>query len=92
MPQLSRVSTVNNDVRIRKLGDANISITPVPTGYATPLINIKSTSGVLTLPGGTYNLTPNTTFTANVLIWGAGGGSSTGNGGAGGFSTAYMRF
>lgn len=92
MPQLSRVSTFNNDVRIKKVSSALINISPAIVAGNT-FVNFQAVGGVLTVnSNGAYNLTPTNTFSANVMVWGAGGGSSTGNGGAGGFSTGLMTF
>jgi hypothetical protein len=92
MPQLSRVSTFNNDVRIKKVSSALINISPAIVAGNT-FVNFQAIGGVLTVnSNGAYNLTPTNTFSANVMVWGAGGGSSTGNGGSGGFSTGLMTF
>jgi hypothetical protein len=50
--------------------------------------------GVLTITttGTAYNVTPNVSFTANVQIWGAGGGSNPSIGGGGGFTTGIVKF
>ena len=91
MPQLSRVSTINNDLRIKKVSSAVINISPAVTG--TNIVDLQTLGGILSISGnGAYNLTPNTTFAANVMVWGAGGGFSTGNGGAGGFSSGSFVF
>lgn len=92
MPQLSRVSTVNNDLRVRKNSSVTITISPAVGGLTTYDLN-RISGGVLTLSSfGAWNLTPNTTFSANVLIWGGGGSSSPANGGSGGFSTGVITF
>ena len=92
MPQLSRVSTFNNDVRIKKVSSTVINISPAIIDGNT-IVNFKAIGGVLSVnANGAYNLTPTNTFSANVMVWGAGGGSSTGNGGAGGFSSGLMTF
>lgn len=56
-------------------------------------------SGPLTLPSGTYTITPTGRFTANVAMWGGGGGgkdsqydSSSNYGGNGGSSFATITF
>ncbi len=91
MPQLSRVSTINNDLRIKKVSSAIINISPAVTG--SNIVDLQTLGGILSISGnGAYNLTPNTTFAANVMVWGAGGGFSTGNGGAGGFSSGSFVF
>lgn len=92
MPQLSRVSTVNNDLRVRKNSSVTITISPAIDGRTTYDLT-RISAGVLTLSSfGAWNLTPNTTFSANVLIWGGGGSAQPANGGAGGFSTGIMTF
>jgi hypothetical protein len=92
MPQLSRVTTINNDLRVKKVSSALINISPAVVAGNT-FVNFQAVGGVLTISSnGAYNLTPTNTFSANVMVWGAGGGSSTGNGGAGGFSTGLMTF
>lgn len=92
MPQLSRVSTINNDLRVKKVSSALINISPAIVAGNT-FVNFQAIGGVLTVnSNGAYNLTPTNTFSANVMVWGAGGGSSTGNGGSGGFSTGLMTF
>lgn len=92
MPQLSRTSTINNDLRIKKVSSAVINISPAVIAGNT-IVDLQSLGGVLSInANGAYNLTPNTTFAANVMVWGAGGGFSTGNGGSGGFSTGSFTF
>ena len=91
MPQLSRFSVVSNDFKIKKPTSVPIQISPAVGGNTT--LDIRSLNGILSLySNGSYNLTPNITFSANVMVWGAGGGFSTGNGGAGGFSSGLMVF
>lgn len=92
MPQLSRVSTVNNDLRVKKNSSVTITISPAVEGRTTYDLT-RISGGVLTLSSfGAWNLTPNTTFSANVLIWGGGGSAQPANGGAGGFSTGVITF
>jgi hypothetical protein len=70
-----------------------------PSIQISPLVSGKSTwifasDGALTLgTSNTYTIIPNTTFTANVKMWGAGGGQGTqdsSKAGAGGFSSGIM--
>ena len=92
MPQLSRVSTINSDLKQTKRSVSNVTVSPAIDGQTQFNIS-RNYSGVLTLSSfGAWNITPNNTFTANVLIWGGGGSSAPANGGAGGFSTATMVF
>lgn len=92
MPQLSRVSTINTDIRKKKNNSVTITVSPAIDGRTTFDLS-RIYSGTLTLSSfGAWNLTPNTTFSANVLIWGGGGSAQPANGGAGGFSTATMVF
>jgi hypothetical protein len=92
MPQLNRVAVFNNDFKIKKPTSVFVNISPAIVGSNT-IIDLRDLNGVLTLNTfGSYNLTPISTFSANVLVWGAGGAHSTGNGGAGGFSTGGITF
>jgi len=94
MPQLSRISNIVNDSRYRKPPNVGLTVSPaLPSGCT--LINFTDSSfrGVIRFTSnGAYNVTPNTTFTANVLLWGGGGGASTSNGGGGGFSWGIITF
>lgn len=93
MPQLNRVSVINSDLRVRKSPAPIINISPAIVGGNT-IVNLRTYNGVLTLSAnGSWNLTPITTFSANVMAWGAGGlNNGAANGGAGGFSTGIMTF
>jgi len=56
------------------------------TNFNTPLINLSSY--------GEWRITPNSTFYAELLMWGAGGGTDDGtkDGGGGGFSSGTYKF
>ena len=93
MPNLSRISVINTNEKKSKILDyipARIS----PGMREGTLLDLASNNFVLVINAGTaYNLTPNVTFTANVMVWGAGGGAFSPNfGGGGGFSTGTIIF
>lgn len=92
MPQLNRFCTIANDERkLKTLDRVPVRVTPTLSGSS--LLELTQNNNILVIPAGTaYNLTPNVTFTANVMVWGAGGGSTPSLGGAGGFSTGIIQF
>ena len=91
MPQLSRVAVISGDSKKKKVPIIGMTASPAIDGVTN--VDFRVLNGVLSIPGGTYNVTPNTTFTANVLVWGAGGGPTPSfSGGAGGFATGTLTF
>jgi hypothetical protein len=93
MPQLSRTTNIGVASRKKKTSSVQFTISPAYPITSCTLVNFANVDGVVSLTtGATYNLTPITTFTANVMIWGAGGGASGGLGGGGGFATGTMTF
>jgi hypothetical protein len=99
MPQIGRIGVISASSQ-KSVVSQNLPIRLAVTGGASvPFTNFNSLGGILkigyngNLSAGAYNLTPNVTFTANVSVWGAGGGGSAfGTGGGGGFTSAIVRF
>lgn len=93
MPQLSRATTTVVSGRKKIIPNVQFTISPAYPETSCTIVNFANANGVISLTrGATYNLTPNTTFTANVMIWGAGGGASSGAGGGSGFATGTITF
>jgi hypothetical protein len=91
MPQLSRVAVISGDSKKKKVPIIGMNASPAINGATD--IDFRVLNGVLSIPSGTYNVTPNTTFSANILVWGAGGGPTPSfSGGAGGFATGTLTF
>lgn len=70
----------------------NFSISPAVGGQSNIALAPGTTINITTQ--GTYTLTSLSDFSANVQIWGAGGGGygSTGSGGGGGWTTGILAF
>lgn len=100
MPQLGILSTVNAAQKSSLPSSIPFSLIYIPSSTTQSVNNFNTVNGVLkigegsSLIAGAYNLTPTVTFTANVMVWGAGGGAGLGNnfGGGGGFSTGIITF
>lgn len=93
MPQFSRATSIGVSSRKKIPSSVEFRIAPAYPGTSCTVVNFANVGGVISLTtGATYNITPNTTFTANVMIWGAAGGSSGSNGGGGGFASGTMTF
>ena len=96
MPQLSKATFIGATNKKKKIANVQFTISPAYPVTGCTVVNFANVGGVVSLTtGAAYNLTPNTTFTANVMIWGAGGGSFSGssfNGGGGGFATGIITF
>lgn len=91
MPQLSRLCTISGDEKkLRILDSVPVQIAPA-LGGVTLFDFSQSNNGILVVTAGTaYNITPNVSFTANVVAWGAGGSPAAAGGG--GFSTGTIQF
>jgi len=91
----TEVSTINSAGRPNTYTGRIFNLSPSIGGKATWNLD---TDGELAIPqdGAQYTLTPQSTFTVNVKMWGAGGGhgtyGSTGNAGAGGFTKGDIAF
>lgn len=95
MPHLSRLSNIVSDSRYRRSSNVSLRITPAFPSTGCTVVNFTDTAnrGIIRFTSnGAFNVTPNTTFTANVLMWGGGGGASGANGGGGGFSWGVITF
>lgn len=95
MPHFSRIANIINDSRVRKPVNAAFTISPAFPSTGCTVVNFidSSNRGIIRFTSnGAFNVTPNTTFSANVLMWGGGGGASVANGGGGGFSYGVITF
>ena len=93
MPVLNTIGSLST----HSLGGFTVSRRP-GTFFISPAFSGKNiwnltSDGNLSLPSyGIWTITPIVNFTANVKMWGAGGGAAGGNGGAGGYAQGQLYF